>query len=63
MPPLTNTTPEGVIQLSHNKSHSTCQRSFAEDHQRQNQLELHYDREKAEEQAGFVEGKGTRENI
>ena len=24
--------PEGVLQLSHNKPHSTCQHSFAEDH-------------------------------
>ena len=27
--------PEGVLKLSHNKPHSTCQQSFAEDHQRQ----------------------------
>ena len=27
---------EGVLQLSHNKPHSACQQSFAEDHQRQN---------------------------
>ena len=53
--------PEGVLQLSHNKPRSTCQQSFAEDHQRQNKA--HYDREMAEEQAGFVEGKGTREQI
>ena len=26
-------------------------------------VKLHYDREMAEEQAGFVEGKGTREQI
>ena len=26
-------------------------------------IKLHYDREMAEEQAGFVEGKGTREQI
>ena len=32
--------PEGVLQLSHNKPHSTCQQSFAEDHQRQNQATL-----------------------
>ena len=31
---------EGVIQLSHNKPHSTCQQSFAEYHQRQNQATL-----------------------
>ena len=52
--------PEGVLQLSHNKPHSrpTCQQSVAEDHQRR--IKLHYDREMAEEQAGFVEEKGTR---
>ena len=27
--------PEGVLQLSHNKPHSTCQQSFAEYHQNQ----------------------------
>ena len=32
--------PEGVFQLSHNKPHSTCQQSFSEDHQRQNQATL-----------------------
>ena len=32
--------PEGVLQLSHNKHHSTCQQRFAEDHQRQNQARL-----------------------
>ena len=32
--------PEGVLQLSHNKPQSTCQQSFAEDHQRQNQATL-----------------------
>ena len=32
--------PEGVLQLSHNKHNSTCQQSFAEDHQRQNQATL-----------------------
>ena len=31
---------KGVLQLSHNKPHSTCQQSFAEDHQRQNQVTL-----------------------
>ena len=32
--------PEGVLQLSHNKPHSTCQQSFAEYYQRQNQATL-----------------------
>ena len=32
--------PEGVLQLSHNKPSCTCQHSFAEDHQRQNQATL-----------------------
>ena len=32
--------PEGVLQLSNNKPRSTCQQSFAEDHQRQNQVTL-----------------------
>ena len=26
-------------------------------------IKIHYDSERAEEQAGFVEGKGTREQI
>ena len=29
--------PEGMLQLSNNKPHTTCQQCFAEDHQRQNQ--------------------------
>ncbi len=33
--------PEGVLQLSNNKSHSTCQKSFAEDHKSQSQATLY----------------------
>ena len=32
--------PEGVLQLSNNKSHSTCQQSFAEDNKSQGQATL-----------------------
>ena len=32
--------PEGLLQLSNNKSHSTSQRSFAEDHKGQSQATL-----------------------
>ena len=51
--------PEGVLQLSHNKPHSTCLLLKII----KGRIKLHYDREMAEEQAGFVEGKGTREQI
>ena len=53
--------PEGVLQLSHNKPHSTCQQSLLKIIK--GKIKLHYDREMVEEQAGFVEGNGTREQI